>query len=125
MIILGRIGLSILFLVAGVAHFTSTAGFERIVPPYLPAPRVLVYVSGIFEILGAIGILVPATRTFAGWGLVALLIAVFPANVYMATHNIKVGNFPPEPWMAWARLPLQFVLLAWVIWACQLWPKTH
>ena len=103
-----------------MAHFTNTEGFERIVPPYLPAARVLVYVSGIFEILGALGILLPATRAFAGWGLVALLIAVFPANVYMATAAIKFGNFPPQPWMAWARLPLQFVLIAAVVWSCEL-----
>jgi uncharacterized membrane protein len=119
---IARIALSILFLVAGVGHFTHTAGFERIVPPYLPSPRVLVYVSGIFEILGALGILLTSTRTFAGWGLVALLVAVFPANIYMATANIKFGSFPPEPWMAWARLPLQVALIALVIWACELWP---
>ena len=107
-----------------MGHFTSTSGFERIVPPYLPSPQVLVYVSGIFEILGAIGILIPATQRLAGWGLVALLVAVFPANIYMATAGIKFGNFPPQPWMAWARLPLQLVLIGAVIWACQLWPKS-
>lgn len=78
------------------------------------------YLSGIFEVLGAIGILIPATRTVAGWGLVVLLVAVFPANVYMATAGIKLGDFPSQPWMAWARLPLQFVLIAAVIWACEL-----
>jgi uncharacterized membrane protein len=121
--LIARIGLSLLFFVAGVGHFTNTSGFERIVPPYLPSPRVLVYVSGIFEILGAIGILIPATQRMAGWGLLALLVAVFPANIYMATANIKFGSFPPQPWMAWARLPLQLVLIGAVIWACQLWPK--
>ena len=124
MVFLARIGISLLFLVAGVTHFTNTEGFERIVPPYLPAARVLVYVSGIFELLGGLGILVPATRAFAGWGLVVLLIAVFPANVYMATAGIKFGNFPPHPWMAWARLPVQFVLIAAVVWACELLKRT-
>lgn len=119
-----RIALSVLFLVAGVGHFTNTEDFERIVPTYLPAPRVLVYVSGIFEILGAIGILVPATRAVAGWGLVALLLAVFPANIFMATQGLKFGNFPPQPWMAWARLPLQFVLMGAVIWSCELLKRT-
>lgn len=117
-----RIALSALFLFAGAAHFTHTRGFERIVPPMLPAARTLVYVSGIFEILGALGILVPATRTVAGWGLVALLVAVFPANIYMAQAGIKFGNFPSQPWMAWARLALQPLLIAAVIWACDLWP---
>lgn len=120
--LLTRIALAILFLTAGVGHFTHTSGFERIVPPYLPGPRILVYVSGIFEVLGGLGILVPATQKLAGWGLVALLVAVFPANVYMATAGIKIGNFPSEPWMAWARLPLQAVLIALVIWSCRLWP---
>lgn len=122
MLLLTRLALTALFFVAGVGHFTHPSGFERIVPPYLPHPRTLVYVSGIFEILGAVGILVPATRLIAGWGLVALLVAVFPANLYMATAGIKIGTFPPEPWMAWARLPLQAVLIALVIWSCQLWP---
>lgn len=112
--------LSILFLVAGTAHFTNTGDFERIVPPYLPAARVLVYVSGIFEILGALGILIPSTRWLAGWGLVALLVAVFPANISMATHGVKFGSFPSQSWMAWARLPLQFVLIAVVVWSCEL-----
>ncbi len=120
--ILTRFALAALFLTAGVTHFTHTRGFERIVPPMLPAARVLVYVSGIFEILGALGILLPATRTVAGWGLVALLVAVFPANIYMAQAGIKFGNFPPQPWMAWARLALQPLLIAAVIWACDLWP---
>ena len=123
MLFLTRLALTALFFVAGVGHFTRTSGFERIVPPHLPHPRTLVYVSGIFEILGAVGILLPATRLIAGWGLVALLVAVFPANLYMATAGIKIGNFPPEPWMAWARLPLQAVLIALVIWSCQLWTR--
>lgn len=121
--LLTRIALAILFLTAGVGHFTHTSGFERIVPPSLPNPRILVYVSGIFEILGGLGILIPSIQKLAGWGLVALLVAVFPANVYMATAGIKLGNFPSEPWMAWARLPLQAVLIALVIWSCQLWPR--
>ena len=117
---LTRLVLSALFIVAGVAHFRTPEPFVKIVPPYLPSPYVLVYVSGIFEILGGLGILVPATRIIAGWGLIALLIAVFPANIYMAGAGIKIGGFPSQPWMAWARLPLQFVLMALVYWACEL-----
>jgi uncharacterized membrane protein len=115
-----RLALSALFIAAGIAHFKTPNPFVRIVPPYLPAPYVLVYVSGIFEILGGLGILVPQTRWIAGWGLIALLIAVFPANVYMATAGVKIGGFPSQPWMAWARLPLQFVLIGAVYWACEL-----
>jgi uncharacterized membrane protein len=115
-----RLVLSALFVAAGVAHFRNPDPFVRIVPPMLPAPYVLVYVSGIFEILGGVGMLFEPIRAIAGWGLVALLLAVFPANVYMAVSGIKIGGFPSEPWMAWARLPLQFVLIAAVWWACDL-----
>ena len=117
---LTRLVLAALFVVAGVAHFRAPEPFVKIVPPYLPSPYVLVYVSGIFEILGGLGILVPATRLIAGWGLIALLLAVFPANIYMATAGVKIGGFPSQSWMAWARLPLQFVLIGLVYWACEL-----
>ena len=116
-----RLGLAALFAAAGVAHFRVPEPFVKIVPPALPSPYVLVYVSGIFEILGGLGILLESTRTVAGWGLVLLLLAVFPANIYMATAGIKIGGFPSQPWMAWARLPLQFVLIGAIIWACDLW----
>lgn len=118
--ILVRLALSVLFIAAGVAHFRTPEPFVKIVPPVLPSPYILVYVSGIFEVLGGIGLLIPSVRYIAGWGLVALLLAVFPANIYMAIADIKIGGFPSEPWMAWARLPLQFVLIALVAWICEL-----
>lgn len=117
---LTRLVLAALFVAAGVAHFRTPEPFVKIVPPYLPSPYVLVYVSGIFEILGGLGLLLPATRLIAGWGLIALLLAVFPANIYMATAGVKIGGFPSQPWMAWARLPLQFVLIGLLYWACEL-----
>lgn len=117
---LTRLVLAALFVAAGVAHFRTPEPFVKIVPPYLPSPYVLVYVSGIFEILGGLGLLVPATRLIAGWGLIALLLAVFPANIYMATAGVKIGGFPSQPWMAWARLPFQFVLIGLIYWACEL-----
>lgn len=115
-----RILIALLFLGAGVGHFRDPQTFMKIVPPWLPSPRTLVYVSGVFEVLGAVGILVPFSRVIAGWGLVALLLAVFPANIYMATAGIKFGDFPPENWMSWARLPLQFVLIGAIVWCCDL-----
>lgn len=118
--ILMRLLLSILFVGAGVAHFVSPGGFLKIVPPQLPAPLFLVYLSGLFEVLGGVGIQLASTREVAGWGLILLLIAVFPANIYMAVAGIKIGGFPSEPWMAWARLPLQFVLIGLVLWSCEL-----
>ena len=85
------------------------------IPPYLPAPKVLNIISGAAEIAGGIGVLFPQTRRYAGVGLIALLIAVFPANLYMAINQIKPpGMENLEPWMAWVRLPFQIVFLYWV-----------
>ena len=96
-------------------HFVRPRPFEAIVPPALPAPRALVYASGAAEVAGGIGLLVPRLRRAAGLGLVALLLAVFPANVWMAR---EAGRFRRVPaWALWARLPLQFVLIGWVRWA--------
>jgi uncharacterized membrane protein len=100
---------------AGTLHFVTPAPFVKIVPDYLPAHLEIVYISGFFEILGGIGLLVPFVSQAAAWGLIALFIAVFPANIYMAVNNIDIG-IPLEPWMLWARLPLQGVLIAWAWW---------
>lgn len=101
----------------GVLHFVRPAPFVRIVPDWLPAPEALVYVSGSFEVLGGVGVLLPATRRWAAWGLVALYVAVFPANIHMAIHEIQFepgGDMPA--WAMWARLPLQAVFIAWAWW---------
>lgn len=79
-------------------------------PPYIPAHEQMVMLSGVAEVVLGIGLLVPATRSLAAWGLVLLLVAVFPANVYMVTSN-RFRRFPA--WMRWARLPLQGVLIWW------------
>jgi len=100
-----------LFMVAGIFHFLMPASYIKMVPPGFPSPGALVWVSGLFEILGGAGLLLPITRKLAGWGLIALLIAVFPANIYMALHPELFGL---PPWLLWARLPMQLVLGAWV-----------
>jgi len=101
----------------GVFHFARPQTFVRIVPRYLPAPLALVYISGFFEILGGIGLLIPETRSWAAWGLIALYIAVFPANIYMLTDNVSFNPDKPIPrWALWARLPFQFVFIAWAYW---------
>lgn len=99
----------------GILHFTDPKPFVRIVPPYLPNPLALVYLSGMFEILGGIGLVVPiaVTQRIAAYGLVALFVAVFPANIYMALEKIPLGDKPMPEWALWARLPMQFVLIAW------------
>ena len=102
------------FTFAGVGHFTNTEFFVAIVPAYLPAPYRLVYVSGVFEILGGLGVLVHATRRFAGYGLIALLVAVFPANIYMAMNPELYPDVPTAG--LYGRLPIQFVFAAIIWW---------
>ncbi len=108
-----------LFVTAGVLHFVRPTFFSRIVPPALPYPLALVYISGVAEILGGVGVLVPSVRLWAGYGLIALLIAVLPANVYMAWAADRVGMGIAPVWL-WLRVPLQFVLIALVWWATHL-----
>jgi len=109
--------LAIVMIGVGVLHFARPKPFVRIVPKYLPAPLALVYISGFFEILGGVGLLVPMTRTWAAWGLIALYIAVFPANIYMLTDNVSLDPKKPIPrWALWLRLPFQLVFIAWAYW---------
>jgi len=111
--IIARWVLGIAMVLIGITHFTSPRGFIKIVPKWLPAPAALVAISGVFEILGGVGLLIPATQVFAAWGLIALYVAVFPANINMAVNNIQVSKQPMPAWVAWARLPLQLVLIWW------------
>ena len=106
-----RILLGVVFIVAGILHFAIPKVYLGIMPPLLPAPLVLVYLSGAFEILGGVGLLVPATQRFAAWGLIALLVAVWPANVFMAMIPERFPSIPG--WVLWARVPLQIPLVWW------------
>jgi uncharacterized membrane protein len=110
--VLQRCVIAAIFVAGGAAHFAWPGMYEKIVPPYLGDKRRLVEVSGAFEILGGVGARVPGTRRAAGWGLIALLIAVFPANVYMATDAARFAAIPR--WALYARLPLQLLLIRWV-----------
>ncbi len=98
---------------SGVLHFTSSNVYEAMIPSWLPAHRLLVLISGVFEVLGAIGLLVPTTQHLAAWGLIALFIAVFPANVNMAVNTLPLGRKRVPAWTLWARLPLQLVFIGW------------
>jgi uncharacterized membrane protein len=109
----GRVALAALMIFAGVLHFVIPKGYARMVPRYLPAPFALVYISGVCEILGGAGILVPMAARFSAWGLIALYIAVFPANLNMAVHHISPGRKPVNPILLWLRLPLQLPLIYW------------
>jgi uncharacterized membrane protein len=116
---IARVLLAVAMIGVGVKHFTDPEPFVRIVPPFLPAPRWLVWISGAAEIaLGAL-LVVPheAARRLARWGLVALYVAVFPANIHMAVNGIQLDPSAPIPaWAAWARLPFQVLFIAWAMW---------
>lgn len=110
-----RVILTVALVIVGITHFTHAEQYARIVPPPLP-PLAMVYISGIFEILGGMGLLIPYVSVAAAWGLIALFIAVFPANIYQAIYRIPIDGIPHHPWLYWARLPFQAVLIAWAGW---------
>ena len=115
------------YIVAGVLHFVVPELYVQIIPPIFPAPLALVYLSGLAEIAVGIGLLVPRTRRYAAWATVALLVAIFPANVYMATHGVIIAGMPgggdPSELVRWGRLPLQGVLILLALWYTQ--PSTE
>jgi len=105
------LGLAIFFINVGVDHFINPDFYLSIMPPALPLHLEAVYISGFFEVLGGVGVLVPRLRKIAGWGLFALLVAVYPANIYMA---LTPQAFPDTPLGAlYFRLVLQFVFFYW------------
>ena len=103
----------LLFMAAGAMHFVVPAYYQAIVPSYLPAPAALVVVSGVAEIAGGIGLLIPSLRPAAGIGLIVLLVAVFPANVEMLRLYRARGVAGWMETVLWLRLPLQAVLIWW------------
>jgi uncharacterized membrane protein len=107
---------AIFYAVAGTLHFVKTEAYLRIMPPYVPWHLSMVRISGVFEILGGLGLLVSQLRRTAAWGLVALLIAVFPANIYMATNPVEAGAASIAPLIRWGRLPIQLLLAWWLLW---------
>ncbi len=111
--VIGKMVFAALFIVGGAGHFVATDIYMRIMPPYLPYHRALVLVSGVFEFALGVLLLVPRTSRLAAWGLIALLVAVFPSNVFMYQHPER---FPLPPLLLLLRLPLQGVLILWA-WA--------
>ncbi len=111
---LSMYSIATLFIGAGVLHFVVPSTYERIMPRVLPYPRELVYLSGVFEIIGGFAVLPLRTRRLAGYGLIALLIAVFPANVQMLLNARSANASLYALVLLWLRLPLQLLLIAWV-----------
>jgi uncharacterized membrane protein len=109
--------MGLFYVVAGVNHFLNPDFYVAIMPPYLPAHLELVYLSGVAEIVLGVAVLIPRYRVLAAWGVIALLIAIFPANLHVALHNIPVGGASEGLGIwNWVRLPLQLVLIAWAWW---------
>ena len=105
--------IALFFLAGGIAHFVYTDFFILAMPEYISHHEELVIISGVFEILGAVGILIPQTRLWAGYGLIALIIAVFPANINMALHPENHENL--SELLLYIRLPFQFLFI-WFVW---------
>ncbi len=103
---------ALFFIYAGIMHFRKSWFYYKITPPALQKwKKEINVIVGIAEIVGGIGLLIPQTQSMAAWGIIALLIAVFPANIYMLTS--KGAGMNIKMWFLWLRLPIQFVLIAW------------
>ncbi len=112
---IGLIVLMLLFLIAGLNHFNHPDFYVSIMPPYLPFQYELSNIAGFFEILGALGLLFAKTRRIAGYGLILLLIAIFPVNIHMALHP---DNFKEHSaLLIYLRIPLHIIFISWVYWA--------
>lgn len=112
--------MGILYVVAGILHFVVPELYVQIIPPVFPTRLALVYLSGFAEVAVGVGVVLPRTRPYAAWATIALLVAIFPANVYMATSMVVIEGSPgggdPSAYVRWARLPLQGVLILWAYW---------
>lgn len=116
-----RILLAAFFGAAGIAHFHLDETFARIVPPILPFPLTIVHITGVMELCFAVALVAAGGRWLAwtGWALGAYLVAVLPANIYMALENMPLGETELGPAALWTRVALQFPLIALVLWACR------
>jgi uncharacterized membrane protein len=105
--------IALFFIYAGYSHFKKAWFFYKITPPLLqPWKQPINTIVGVAEIAGGVGLLIPQTQSWAAWGIIALLIAVFPANIYMLTS--KGSGMKIKMWFLWLRIPLQFLLIALV-----------
>ena len=109
-----RIVFALFFVGAGINHFVVTDFYLRMMPTYLPLHLELVQISGVAEVVLGLLLLIPRKSVVAAWGLIALLVAVFPANVHMALHRDAFPQFGSTA--LWLRLPIQAVLIAWALW---------
>lgn len=109
--------LALFFFVAGITHFTQDEAYAGIVPPLLPFPFIIVWVTGIMELFFAVGLAIKKFRKISGFWLAPFLLAVLPANIYMAMYNIPLGDMESSSTALWIRVALQFPLIALILWA--------
>ncbi len=114
---IARVALGVLFIGASLPHFIAADTELQIIPSSLPLRRTALYISGIFELLGGIGVLVPRFQRAAGWGLAALLVAIFPANIYHALRDIQTGRFAKTRIYHLLRMPFQGLFIWWALWS--------
>jgi len=122
--IVTRLLLAALFLFAGTVHLRDPKLFLQVMPPAIPWPVACILFSGVCELLGGLGLLIPLrpVQLLTGWGLTLLLLAVFPANIYMAVDNVRVNGHLIPAWLLWLRLPMQPLFMAGVLWVTGVWP---
>ena len=108
--------LTVVMVIAGINHFYNPEPYLGMMPDALPAHALMVQLSGVAEILGGLGLILPQTRRLTAWCLIALFVAIFPANLNMALHHLPLGDKAVPQWALWARLPLQVVLIMWAYW---------
>ncbi len=111
------------FIGAGAMHFLMPERYDAMIPPPLPSPRFWVLLSGAFQVAGGVGLLVRRTRRLAALGVIALLVAILPANIHEAVKSSGSHVLPMPDWYFWLRIPFQLVYIAWVAWAGGLWPR--
>jgi uncharacterized membrane protein len=110
------VGVAAVFCFTGVGHFIQTDALVQMLPPWVPQPATLVYLTGIIEFVGAAAILVPALRPMVGWGLILMLLAFLPVNLYAAMQRVGIGGHQWGPSYLLIRVPLQAILIAWIWW---------
>jgi uncharacterized membrane protein len=112
-----RVGLSLFFLVTSSAHFTDTGGMAAMLPPFVPARTLIIHVTGVLEILGAIGVWVPGLTRLVGLCLILMLMGILPSNLYAAFARVPFGGHEMGPLYLLVRVPFQLLVIAWVYWS--------
>jgi len=112
-----RVAAGAAFILASIPHFTSPERYLPMMPPFVPAPAAMIFVSGVAELIGGLGMLIPRTARYASWWLALLLVVIFPANVYVAISGVNAAGLPSSPWYTWSRLPFQILFIWWVLYA--------